>query len=121
MIFNDVLTFELADVSQMPIFNDFDKTLTSGKHKFHVRIIDDLSMLIIDSGTADNHESTLGTGTNYLENDTGDNTHLNSGHVGRVFGLFGNSTDTVNLTSIIRALIVIINSVLRMNYFLIVV
>ena len=33
-------------------------------------------MKTIDSTTVDNHESTLGTGTNDLENDTGAHTSL---------------------------------------------
>ena len=51
-------------------FNDFDETVTCVRDMFHGRIIDDFSMTTIDSTTADNHESTLGTGTNDLEDDT---------------------------------------------------
>ena len=43
---------------------------------FHGRIIDDFSITTVDSTTADNHESTLGTGTNDLEDDTGAHTNL---------------------------------------------
>ena len=55
----------------MSIFSDFDETVTSGKNIFHGRIIDHFSMLKIDSTTADNNESTLGTGANDFENDIG--------------------------------------------------
>ena len=53
-------------------------------------------MMTIDSTTADNHESTLGTGTNDLETDTGAHTNLYFGHIEGAFGLFGNSIDTDN-------------------------
>ena len=54
----------------MLILNDFDETITFGNGVFHSRITDDFSMLTIDSTTANNHESTLGTDTNDLENDS---------------------------------------------------
>ena len=41
-----------------------------GKDVFHDRMIDNFSMFTIDSATADNHESTLDTATNDLDNDT---------------------------------------------------
>ena len=57
----------LADVSHMSIFNDFDET---DKDEYHGRIIDQFTMITVDSAPADNHESTLGTGNNDLGNDT---------------------------------------------------
>ena len=69
---------------------------------------------------ADNHESTLGTCSNDLGNDTRTHTNLYSGQVEGVFGLFGNSIDTGAITANINHLIVTINPVLRMNYFVIV-
>ena len=48
----------------MSVFNDFDETVTYGKDMFYGRIIDNFSMVTIDSTTADDHENTLGTGTN---------------------------------------------------------
>ena len=65
------MTLGLADVSYMSVFNDVDETFTYGKHMFYGRIIDDFSIITITSTTADNHDSTVGTGTNDLENDTG--------------------------------------------------
>ena len=62
-----IMTLGFADVSHVLIFNDFDKT---DRNEFHGRIIDQFSMIIVDSATADIHESTLGTGTNVLGNDT---------------------------------------------------
>ena len=38
-------------------------------------------MITVDSAPADNHENTLGTGTNDLGNDTMDHTILYSGQV----------------------------------------
>ena len=87
----------------------------------HGRIIDDFSIITVDSTTADNHESTLGTGTNDLGNDTrahtkestlgtGTNdvgndtrahTNLYSGQVDRAFGFFGNSINTGYITATI--------------------
>ena len=64
---NGIMTLGLPDVSHMSIFNDFDET---DRNVFHGRIIDDFSMITVDSTTADNHKSTLGTGTNDLGNDT---------------------------------------------------
>ena len=49
----------LADVLYMSIFNDFDRTVTYDKDMFHGRIIDDFSMVTIDSTTTDNHNSTF--------------------------------------------------------------
>ena len=51
----------------MSFFNDFDET---DRNVFHGRIIDDFSMITVDSTTDDNHERTLSTGTNDLGNDT---------------------------------------------------
>ena len=76
----------------MSIFNDFDE---NDRDMFHSRIIDDFSMITLDSTTADNHESTLGTGTNDLGNDTWD--HKNQ--VKGAFELFGNSINTGNITA----------------------
>ena len=70
------MSLGLADVSDMPLFNDFDDTL---RNVFHGRIIDEFSMITVDSATADNHETTLGSGTNDLGNDTRANTTLYSG------------------------------------------
>ena len=77
-------------------------------------------MITVHSATADNHENTLGTGTNDLGNDTIAHTTLYSGQVDGACVLFGNSIDTGNITANIMVLIVIIYRVLRMNYFLIV-
>ena len=56
-------------------------------------------MITVDSAPADNHESTLGTGTNDLGNDTRAHATLYSGQVEGACGLFGNSTDTGNITA----------------------
>ena len=64
---NGNMTLGMAEVSYMSIFNDFDET---DRDMCHGRITDDFSMIIIDSTTADNHGSTLHTGTNDLRNDT---------------------------------------------------
>ena len=62
----------LADVSDMLIFNNFKETIKYDTDMFHGRLTDGFfSVLAIDSTTADNHESTLGTGSNYLKNETG--------------------------------------------------
>ena len=90
------MTLGLAGVSHMSIFKDFDET---DNNEFHGRIIDQFSMTTVDSTTADNHESTLGTGTNDLEEDTRANTTLNSGQVEGACGLFGNSIDTGNVAA----------------------
>ena len=66
---------------------------------FNVRIIDYFSVLIIDLTTADNTESTRGTGTNDVENDNGVNTDLYSGQVASICGLFGNFIDTGSITA----------------------
>ena len=60
----------------MSLFNDFDET---DRNKFHGRIIDQYSMITVDSAPADNHESTLVT--NDLGNDTRAHTTLYSGQV----------------------------------------
>ena len=70
---NEIMTLGLADVSYMSIFNDFDET---DRNVFHGRIIDDFSMIKVDSTTADNHESTLSTGNNDLGNNTRAHTNL---------------------------------------------
>ena len=61
----------LVDLSYLSVFNDFDETVTYDRDMLHGRIIDDLSMSEINSTTAGNHKSTLGTCINDLENDTG--------------------------------------------------
>ena len=59
-------------------------------------------MITVDSAPADNHESTLGTGTNVLGNDTRAHTILYSGQVVGACGLFGNSIDTSNIAASIN-------------------
>ena len=66
---------------------------------FHGRTIDDFSMITVDSTTGDNHESTVSTGTNVLDNHTRAHTNLYSGQVGGGFGLFGNSINTGNIVA----------------------
>ena len=56
-------------------------------------------MVTIDSITVANYESTLGTGTNDLENDTRAHSNPYSGHVEGAGGLFGNLLDTGNITA----------------------
>ena len=56
-------------------------------------------MITVDSAPADNHESTLGTGTNDLGNDTRAHTTLYSGQVEGACGLFDNSIDTGNIAA----------------------
>ena len=56
-------------------------------------------MITVDSAPADNHESTLGTGSNDLGNDTRDHTTLYSVQVEGACRLFGNSIDTGNITA----------------------
>ena len=51
-----IMTLGLADVSHMSIFNDFDET---ERDEFHGRIINHLSMITVDSASADNHESVM--------------------------------------------------------------
>ena len=69
----------------MSIFNGIDET---DMNVFHGRIMDDFSMITVDSTTADNHESNLGTGTNDFGNDTRAHTNLYSCQVEGAFGLF---------------------------------
>ena len=88
---DEIMTLGLADVSHMSIFNDFEET---DKDEYHVRIIDQFTMITVDSTPADNHESTFGTCTNDLGNDTRAHTTLYSGQVEGACGLFGNSIDT---------------------------
>ena len=90
------MSLGLADVSHMSIFNDFDE---DDKDENHGRIIDQYTMITVDSAPADNHESTLGTGTNDLGNDTRAHTTLYSGQVEGACGLFGNSIDTCNIAA----------------------
>ena len=96
---DDIMTFGLIDVSYMSFFNNFDETVTYGKDMFHGWIIDDFSMVTIHSILADNHESTLGTGINDLEKDTGAHTNLYSGQVEEAFGFLGNFIDPGNITT----------------------
>ena len=93
---DEILSLGLADVSHMSIFNDFDET---DKDEYHGRIIDQFTMITVDSAPADNHESTLGIGTNDLWNDTRAHTTLYSGQVEGTCGLFDNSTDTGNIAA----------------------
>ena len=80
----------------MSIFNDFDET----DDDYHAGIImDKFTMITVDSAPADNHKSTLGTGTKDLGNDTRTHTTLYSGQVEGACGLFGNSTDTGNIAA----------------------
>ena len=112
----------------------FSMTDETYRDEFHGRIIDQFSMITVDSVPADNHESTLGTGTNDLGNDTRAHTTLYSGQGEGAYGLFGNSIDTGNIAANISGSncdhiysvedellsIVTISPVLMMNYFLIV-
>ena len=75
---DEIVTLGLADVSHMSIFNDFDET---DRNEYQGRIIDQFSMITVDSAPADNHESTLGTGTNDVGNDTRTHATLHSGKV----------------------------------------
>ena len=93
---DEIMSLGLADVSHMSIFNYFDET---DKDEYHGRIIDQFTMITVDSAPADNHESTLGTGTNDLGNDTRAHTTLYSGQVEGACGLFGNCTDTGNIAA----------------------
>ena len=90
---DEIMTLGLADVSHMSIFNDFDET---NRGQFHGRIIDQFSMITVDSAPANDHESTLGTGTNDFGDDTRAHTTLYSGQVEGACGLFGNSIDAGN-------------------------
>ena len=75
---DEIMFLGLAEVSHMSIFNDLDET---DKDEYHGRIIDQFTMITVDSAPADNHESTLGTGTNDLGDDTRAHTTLYSGQV----------------------------------------
>ena len=115
---DEIMTLGLADMSHMLIFNDFDET---DNDEFHGRIIDQFTMITVDSAPADNHESTLGTGTNDLGNDTRAHTTLYPCQVEGACGLFGNSIDTGNIAANMSGSNCDhIYTVLRMNYFLIV-
>ena len=96
-----------------------DETATYGKDMFHGRIIDDFSMMTIDSTTAENHDRTLGIGTNDLENDTAAHTNLYSGQVEGALDYLAIPLRLVTLLPTLVVLIVTMNPVLRMNYFLI--
>ena len=93
---DEIMTLGLADMSHMSIFNDFDET---DKEECHGRILDQFTMITVDSAPADNHESILGTGTNDLGNDTRAHTTLYPGQVEGACGLFGNSIDTGNIAA----------------------
>ena len=90
---NEIVTLGLADVSHTSIFNDFDET---DKDEFHGKIIGQFTMITVNSTPA---ESTLGTGTNDLGDDTRAHTTLYSGKVEGACGLFGNSIDTGNIAA----------------------
>ena len=113
----------------MSIFNDFDETVIYDWDMFHGRIMDDFSMTAVNSTTVDNHKSTLCTGTNDLEDDTGAHTKLSSGQVEGAFGLFGNFIYTGNISGFNcdhkscvedKLLLTYDHTLLMMNYFLIV-
>ena len=89
------MSLGLTDMSHMSIFNDFDET----DDEYHGRMIDQFTIITVDPAPADNHESTLGTGTNDLGNNTRAHTTLYSGQVEGACGLFGNSTDTGNIAA----------------------
>ena len=93
---DEIMTLGLADVSHMSIFNDFDET---DKDEYNGKLIDQFTMISVDSAPADNHESTFGTGTNDLGNDTRAHTTSYSGQVEGACGLFGNSIDTGNIAA----------------------
>ena len=93
---DEIMTLGMADVSHMSMFIDFDET---DKDEYYSRIIDQFTMITVDSAPADNHESTLGTGSNDLGNDTRDHTTLYSVQVEGACGLFGNSIDTGNIAA----------------------
>ena len=118
---DEIMTIGLADVSYLSIFNDFDETVTYSKDMFHGWIIDYFSVVTIDSTKADNHESTLGTSTNDLENDTGAHTNLYSGQAEGAFDCLAIPLILVTLLPTLVVLILTMNPVLRMNYFLIVI
>ena len=86
---------------------------------FHHGKIDDFPMLTIYSTTADNHESTLGTGTNDLENDTWAYTYLCSGKAAHAFELFSSSIDTGNMAANISGSNCGHKFCVKRNYFLI--
>ena len=94
---DEIMSLGLADMSHMSIFNDFDEM----DDEYHGRIMDQFTMITVDSAPADNHESTLGTGTNDLGNDTSAHATSYSGQVEGACGLFGNSTDTGNIAATI--------------------
>ena len=77
----------------------FSITEETDRNEFHGRIIDQFSMIRVDSATADNHESILGTDTNDLGNDNRTHTTLYSGQVEGACGLFGNSIGTGNIVA----------------------
>ena len=79
--------------------NASDETVTYERDMFHGRIIDYFTIITVDSTTTDNCESTLGTGTNDLGNDTGAHTNLYPGQVEGILGLFGNSINSGNITA----------------------
>ena len=69
----------LLDWQMCHTCHDFDET---DQNEFNGRIIDQFSMITVDSATGNNHESTLGTDTNDLGNDTRAHTALYSGQGG---------------------------------------
>ena len=93
------MTLGLAGVSYMSVSNDFDETVIYDQAIIHGRILDNISLVKIDSTTVENYDSTLGTGTNDLRNDTGAHTNLYSGQLEGAFALCGNSIDTGNITA----------------------
>ena len=115
---DEIMTLGLVDVSHMSIFNDFEETV---RNEFHGSIINQFSMITVNSAPADNHESTLGIVTNDLGNDTRALITLYCGQVEGACGFFGNSIDAGNVAANISGSNCdYIYAVLRMNYFLIV-
>ena len=112
---NGKMTLGLAVVSYMSIFNDFNKPVTYGRDIFHGRIMDDFSMITVDSTTAENHESTFGTDTNGFGDDTGGKTNLYSGQVMEPLDCLSIPLILITLLPTLVILILTINPVFRMN------
>ena len=96
---DEIMTLGLAVASYLPVTNDFDETVMCGTYMFHGRIIDDFSILKIDSTTAYIHESTMSTGLMIWRMILGAHTSLYSGQVEGMFGLFNSSIDTGIITA----------------------
>ena len=118
---DEMLTHGLTDLPYMSVFNDFEETVTYGKDMFHGRIIEGFSIMTIESTTADNHEITLGTGTNDLENVTGLTQTFTLAKWRELLECLAIPLILVTLLPTLVVLIVTMNPVVRMNYFLIVI